>query len=57
MKTYGHALLNIVYTQYFTKAIIEFVKVNVFLILRINLDSKILYHVKNLTLFHTVIKH
>ena len=33
--------LDTVYVEYFTNAIIELIKVNEFLILRINLDSKI----------------
>ena len=34
------------YVQYFTNAVIEPVKVNLFLVLRINFDSKIVLHEK-----------
>ena len=45
-----------VYVEYFTEGIIELIKVNVYLILRINLDSSIQRHVKNSRLLYTVIK-
>ena len=57
MYMYMYATHDTVYVKYFTKALIELGKVNAFLILQTNLDSKIQCHVKDATLFYIIIKH